>query len=243
MADSNGNPIATPGTPAGGNAFVVHQVGVPPSQPLPSQALHTVCNAGTDFGQLAPGLAISAQGTLQGFGQVDYFRFFLAQYAVIDAYALGLRPLKYSYTILDDLTGDEYDPAAAAGYRLSLDPGYYCLKVFNPQVLTATPYTIGCPDNRQASRPAGQEKARRRFPRMNSAISAIMATIKTHVTCSSTTIPTQPLPPSCLSRPVMSMCSATGCGRQSKLSGTNFPSTTPGMSRCACRICIWERLL
>jgi hypothetical protein len=87
------------------------------------------------------GVAHPAQGTLQSVGQADLYPFFITQYSRISADALGLRPLKYSFQIVDDLTGNQFDPVQS-NFMLSLDPGYYCLKVFNAQSLSATPYNI-----------------------------------------------------------------------------------------------------
>ncbi len=89
-----------------------------------------------------PGAQYAAKGTLQGFGQVDYFRFFITQYSFTPPGALGPKPLQYSYQIVDDLTGAQYDPSIVSGFELSLDPGFYCLKVFNPQVLSGVSYNI-----------------------------------------------------------------------------------------------------
>jgi hypothetical protein len=112
------------------------------SSQSPAQLAQVTCNSGTDFGQLMPGIGYPAKGSLQGFGQIDYYRFFITQYSFTQVVALGPRPLQYSYQIVDDLTGSQYDPGVVSGFGLSLDPGFYCLKVFNPQVLTGAPYNI-----------------------------------------------------------------------------------------------------
>jgi hypothetical protein len=116
--------------------------GISSAQSQPAQPAHVTCNSGTDFGQLMPGVGYAAKGTLQGFGQVDYFRFFITQYSFTQPVTFGPKPLQYSYQIVDDLTGDQYDPGIVSGFELSLDPGFYCLKVFNPQVLSGVPYNI-----------------------------------------------------------------------------------------------------
>jgi hypothetical protein len=157
MVDNSGNPIAIASQPTGGNSFVVHQIGVPPSLSLPNQPTHAYCTSGTDFGQLnAPG-QYNAQGTLQGSMQVDYYRFYTSQYTFITAFP-GIKPIRYSYQIVDDLNGAAYDPDVVNGFQLSLDPGYYCLKIFNSQVPGNNPYNFQI-SAQNAGVPPSQNKA------------------------------------------------------------------------------------
>jgi len=73
IADGNNSALAIP-TPPAENSFTVNEVGIPPSQPLPTQPVHSVCNSGSDYGQLITGHGVTPTGSLRSFGQVDYYR-------------------------------------------------------------------------------------------------------------------------------------------------------------------------
>jgi hypothetical protein len=134
MVAPDGSPTSIPTAAANGNSFTVNQVGLPPAVPLPNQPTFTSCtSATTDLGPLG---SQTAAGQFSGFGQEVYFRFYLAQYESITAFPLAQS--KFSYLYVDDNTGAQL--AARHGTEqapifVSLDPGYYCLKVFNPSAL------------------------------------------------------------------------------------------------------------
>lgn len=132
--DGLNTPLAIPTAAKNGNSFSVNQVGLPPVVPLPNQpTLGNVCQGAIDLGQLQFTQNTNAAGQFSGIGQDAYFKFYLSQYAAI--WASPLAQLRFNYAYVDDNTGAQLavkHGTEQAPIFVSLDPGYYCLRVFNP---------------------------------------------------------------------------------------------------------------
>lgn len=129
-ADGSQSPTAIPTAAMNGNSFAVNQVGLPPTVPFPNQPTLTSCRGAIDLGQLGSAVAT---GQFSGFGQEFLFRFYISQYESISAFPLNQS--RFSYLYVDDNTGAQLSPRRGTEQTpifVSLDPGYYCLKVFNP---------------------------------------------------------------------------------------------------------------
>ena len=152
---ADGSPLAIPTAATGGNSFTVNQVGLPPAVPLPNQPTMGYCTSGPNFGELESNPQFP-QGALQGFGQVFLYGFYLTHYASMTLLPQQFVPPKYSYVFIDDVTGNSLatqQGTGAAPVFVSLDPGYYCLKIFNPQVLTGVQYRMSLSDQRMGLPP------------------------------------------------------------------------------------------
>jgi hypothetical protein len=104
--------------------------------PLP-EAGGRSCKAGTNLGNLASGPQV-VRGTIEGVNATAYFRFYVPRYFFVTAFPQVFLPAKYKMAIVDDLTAREIEPRDL----LSYDPGYYCLKIFNPQIPGPVSYQV-----------------------------------------------------------------------------------------------------
>jgi len=139
MISASGTPISIPTAATGGNAFVVNQTGLPPifTPPNPTEGY---CTSGQDYGELASGSSQTPQGTLS-IGQSIFYKFYLTHYLLMQTAAFIPLPPKYSIGYVDDQTGRLLQ-APLFPQSISLDPGYYCLKVFNAQNPPSVQYNL-----------------------------------------------------------------------------------------------------
>jgi hypothetical protein len=92
--------------------------------------LGNVCAGAADLGQLGN---INAAGQFTGIGGDLLFRFYVPQYEVVTGFPLA--QLRFSYSYIDDNTGIQLAArhgTPEAPVFVTLDPGYYCLRAFNP---------------------------------------------------------------------------------------------------------------
>jgi hypothetical protein len=81
------------------------------------------------------------QGTFSAINEAVYVRFYATRYFSVSAFPVGVQPRHFDFRIVDDLTGREMT-ATQNNFMLSLDPGYYCLKVFNADGTQGAPYRV-----------------------------------------------------------------------------------------------------
>jgi hypothetical protein len=127
MVAPDGSPTSIP-TAASGNSFTVNQVGLPPAVPLPNQPTLSVCNGATDLGDFNSQTVVG----LLGIGQEVDYRFYLPAYDFMTTFPIN-HP-NFNFLFVDDSTGAQIQPVHGdqnAPIFVSLDPGYYCLKVFS----------------------------------------------------------------------------------------------------------------
>lgn len=138
MIDPNdGTPLSRPQAPTGGDTFTVKQVGLVPS-PITTPGQLT-CTTAADLGDLSANNSAQVQGNLPAPNQSSLFRFYVNRYFFAGVVPIGPR---FGYQIIDDLTGRTMSLLGPNNQGLSLDPGFYCLKVFNPQGTGATNFAL-----------------------------------------------------------------------------------------------------
>jgi len=138
MIDPNdGTPLGRPLAPAGGDSFTVKQVGLIPAPITVPGKLS--CTDAKDLGDLSAGTGTVVNGVLPTPNVPAYFRFYVNRYFFVSAVPIGPR---FGYQIIDDLTGRNLALLGQNNMGLSLDPGFYCLRVFNPQGLGGTAFSL-----------------------------------------------------------------------------------------------------
>jgi hypothetical protein len=143
MVNAAGLPISIPTAATGGNSFTVNQANLPPSPPLPNTPTANICKNGTDLGEWQNQRQI--QGTIDAVYGAVFYRFYIRQYTLVQGFPLGVPPRHYDYVFVDDVTGREMATTSdgAQWPNLSIDPGYYCVKIFrNDSTLPPIPYKI-----------------------------------------------------------------------------------------------------
>jgi Peptidase A4 family len=130
-------PLSRPLAPTGGDAFIVKQVGLIPA-PITTPG-HLACTSAADLGDLSANPSTRVQGNLPAPNGFSFFRFYVNRYFFVTTVPIGP---KFDYQIVDDLTGRNLSLLDQNNIGLSLDPGFYCLKVFNPQGTGATNFAL-----------------------------------------------------------------------------------------------------
>jgi hypothetical protein len=125
---SDYTPLGRPLAPTGGDAFTIKQIGLIPA-PITVPG-HLACTSANDLGDLSSRPSASVNGVLPAPNAPAYFRFYVNRYFFVSVVPVGQ---KFGYQIVDDLTGKNMALLGSNNLELSLDPGYYCLKVFNPE--------------------------------------------------------------------------------------------------------------
>ena len=138
----NDKPVAEALPPNGAGAFSVTRIGLPINISLPTSFVPNKCPNVAMLGELTTAMT-PFQGSLT-MGQEVYQQFYVTRYSQLGVEAPPQPHRPYAVEIVDDLTDSsalsDYSQNAKL-YFLSLDPGYYCLRIRN-LMAQSTPYNF-----------------------------------------------------------------------------------------------------
>ncbi len=140
---TSGTPVAEPSLSSSPGAFTVQRAGLPSNGQLPSAFAPFHCPSSAMLGE-ATQTGLSVQGTAAP-RLPAYQQFYVARYSQLSTTAPPDPQRPYAIEIVDDLTGlsnvIEYFQNGRM-YNLSVDPGFYCVRVSDKNSSQAVPFNF-----------------------------------------------------------------------------------------------------